>query len=1324
MKTSDALVYAFKYRAVVLLTLFLLCSPTSFCAGHYFYKQLTLDAGLPTTLTCIYADAHGFIWTGTQAGLGRFDGHEYKRYIHQQGDTASLPGNQIFQIAEDKHHNLWVLTDGGVALYDYYSNLFTTLADEQGKHCTVYSLCQWRDEVLFGGKDCIYRYDAESHRLKKLYRLKYADDFAIIRMAAVSPDTLLCASRWKGILAVDMRNGRAEPMFPECGKEIVDLFIDSRKRIWIAPYNQGLYCYASGGRLLASYTARNSELGSDIVISIVEREGQIWLGTDGEGIDILEPESRHFTHLRHVSGEKLYSLPTNSINCLHCDPYGNIWAGGVYNGLISVRLATMKTYTDVPWDSPLGLSHSIVLCLHPETPDRIWIGTDGGGLNSFNPETNRFVHYPTTRKDKITSICEFAPGKLLLSLFADELFVFDTRTGVKTPFEVMDEKTSKMISRSGYSVYLYRNTPHTILILGDHVYIYDLEKKTFSIAREEKENLISWGTLQSVCHDEAHTYLFDINRIYVLDNNTWLLKELFVCDEDMQINAVVRDAQGDFWIGGNRGLSRYSPRSGKLEPVKTNLFIAVSSLVFGPEGGLWIGAENRLFTYLPAENRFILFGESDGVISNEYLPRPKLVTANNDIYMGGVKGLLHISGKWKTKQAYSPELQLSDVILNGQSVNRRMAEREVLSVPCNSNIAVQLMTKEEDIFRQKLYRYRILGLNKEYTESYHAELEMRALRPGNYRIMASCMARDGSWMPEREVLRLKVLPPWYQTWWAMGGFALLVCVLVIVGVRMFLKNEDRKMKWAMKEHEQQLYEEKVRFLINVSHELRTPLTLIYASLHRMLKVLSPENEQYHSLAVIYRQSRRMKALIDTVLDVRKMEVGETKLHMQPCLLNEWIKSVSQDFADEGRVTEVQFVYRLDPNVGTATFDKGKCEIVLSNFLINALKQSPQHSVITVASELLADRDEVQVSVSDQGSGLQQVNMERLFTRFYQGNNGQGGTGIGLSYSKILVEQHGGRIGACENPDGGATFYFCLPLQQEQEEVACEAGAYMNELMEGGEDDEYRPTPDEYGLSAYSVLVVDDNRDLVDFLKKSLGGYFKRVMTAADGEEALRQVKAYMPDIVVSDVMMPRMNGYQFCAEVKKNMEISHIPVILLTARHNEQSQKDGYKNGADAYLMKPFELDTLLELLRNRLRDRDTIRRRYMAVGPLPVPEEATFSQGDENFLFRLNKLIEDNLANSTLDIAFICKELGMSRASLYNKLKELTGMSASEYINKYRMERAIHLINTTDLTFAEIAERVGFATSSYFSTAFKQYMGETPTQYKKKTKQKGQAEG
>lgn len=252
-----------------------------------------------------------------------------------------------------------------------------------------------------------------------------------------------------------------------------------------------------------------------------------------------------------------------------------------------------------------------------------------------------------------------------------------------------------------------------------------------------------------------------------------------------------------------------------------------------------------------------------------------------------------------------------------------------------------------------------------------------------------------------------------------------------------------------------------------------------------------------------------------------------------------------------------------------------------------------------------------------------------------------------------------------------------------------------------------------------MLVADDHPEMLDFLKKALGEHFKQVITAADGMEVLQLARKHLPDIIVSDVMMPRMNGYQLCQQLKQDISISHIPVILLTARDDEQSRKEGYKNGADAYLAKPFEEDTLLELIRNRLKNRSQIRERYLQAGPVPVPEEATFSQADEAFLSKLNKIILDNLDNCDLDIAVLCQQMHVSRASLYNKMKALTNISANEYINKTRLEKAIQLIVNTNMPFTEIAEKVGFATSSYFSTAFKQYTGETPTQYKKRIRQK-----
>lgn len=855
--------------------------------------------------------------------------------------------------------------------------------------------------------------------------------------------------------------------------------------------------------------------------------------------------------------------------------------------------------------------------------------------------------------------------------------------------------------------------------MSDHVYIYNLHNKTFQIAIENDKEPITWGSLQAIASDENRTYLFDSKRIYTMDHSTLKLTVAFTPQKETIINSVAYDKQGNFWIGTNQGLELFRSATGKSTSIQSNLFTDVSLVVYHNPDEIWIGAENMLFSYSPSKERFTVYGESDGVMPNEYVPRSQLVIEGQGIYMGGVEGLLFIANDQKTDVISQPEIQLSDIILNGKSINDKLAKnQDAIAVRRNSNVVIQIMAKEEDIFRRRLYRYRVEGLDNSYTETYQPELVMHTQLPGTYRIMASCTAKDGSWVPDRQILTLTILPPWYQTWWFVLLSATLGVLLVIGLFRKMLKRKERELKWAMKEHEQQVYEEKVRFLINISHELRTPLTLIYAPLKRILKAIGPDNEQYQPLKAIYRQSQRMKALINMVLDLRKMEVGESKLHLQPLDINAWIGQVSQDFASEGEAEQVHITYNLAPGIGNVSFDKEKCEIILSNLLVNALKHSPKNSTINITSELTAD-GQVRISIADQGCGLKQVNMDKLFKRFYQAEGEQNGTGIGLSYSKILVEQHGGKIGAYNNPAGGATFYFELPLRHEQAEIVSQPKAYLNELIT---DEGIEPTissENSFDTSAYTVLVADDHPEMLDFLKKALGEHFKQVITAADGMEVLQLARKHLPDIIVSDVMMPRMNGYQLCQQLKQDISISHIPVILLTARDDEQSRKEGYKNGADAYLAKPFEEDTLLELIRNRLKNRSLIRERYLQAGPVPVPEEATFSQADEAFLSKLNKIILDNLDNCDLDIAVLCQQMHVSRASLYNKMKALTNISANEYINKTRLEKAIQLIVNTNMPFTEIAEKVGFATSSYFSTAFKQYTGETPTQYKKRIRQK-----
>lgn len=1284
-------------------------------ASHYYFKKISLQDGLPSTIRCILTEEKGFVWIGTKFGLGRFDGHELKRYSARADDPHSLPHNYIHKIIEDRQHNIWILTNKGLARYRRQSDDFYIPKDNEGHNILAYSSCPTADGIIFGGRNRIYKYEYDDNSIRLLQIFDSSPHFSISAVSFWSPDTLLCCSRWMGMRLINIRTGQLSPAPLDCGKEVMGMIVDSQQRIWVAPYNNGIRCYAPGGKLLATYTTDNSMLNNNIVLSIAERDNKIWIGTDGGGINILDPENHTIKILEHIPGNH-YSLPVNSILSLYNDSNNNMWAGTIRSGLINIREVSMKTYTEVQPGNGEGLSDNTVLSLFEDkASEQVWIGTDGGGLNSLNPATKKFHHYASTGLDKVASIAGFTSNELLLSVFSRGLFIFDKKTGSKRPLTLTDDEINKQLYFSGKTVNLYQDNPQSVLLLSSHIYRYDIVSRQLKVATEE-EGLEITGTVHPIAHNDRFTYMNDIHRLYALDRKTNKLNTLLVLPADMIINSASLDEEGVFWLGGDYGLVAFHPQAGHYKRIKTNLFGEVNSVICDRKGKVWIGTDGMLFAHLIKEGKFILFGESDGAILNEYLYKPRCVSIAGDVYMGGVNGLLCIDRDLSILTSESPQLQLTGIRINGEPATEEVKENPAhITVPWNNTrIAIRVMSREQDIFRKKRYRYHIAGLDEQNVDSYDPELVLRLLPPGTYHILASCSTRNGGWTPLQQVLTLTVLPPWYKTWWFILLCAIVAAGCIIACFILTLRRKENKLRWAMKEHEQQVYEEKVRFLINISHELRTPLTLIHAPLNRILKLLSKTDTNYQPLKSIYRQSQRMKDLLNMVLDVRKMEVGESKLQLHPYALNDWIREASQDFVSEGEMHGIRFHYQLDEQIGLVSFDKDKCEIILSNLLINALKHSPEHSQITITSRLWPAERRVRISVIDQGCGLAHVDTQKLFTRFYQGNNEQSGSGIGLSYSKILAELHGGCIGATDNTDAqGAMFFFELPLNQEDTEIICQPKAYLNELIASPTDKAGSTEKEVYDLSKYSVLVVDDNTDLLEFLQEALSGSCKKVFTATDGMEAMNLLTKHQPDIVVSDVMMPGMNGYELCKKIKENVEISHIPVILLTARDDRQSQLDGYKNGADAYLTKPFEIDVLMELMRNRLRNRENARARYLHAGFIS-PEESTFSQVDETFLLKINKIITDNLDNTELDVKLICKEIGMSRASLYNKLKAITTMGANDYVNKFRMEKAILLISTTDLTITEIAEKVGFSTSRYFSTAFKQYTGETPTSYKR----------
>ena len=1303
MKTS-----AHNIRILSLLLLFTLLHSISE-AKQYFFQQIPSQNGLSSMVRCMeVSQEKGYVWIGTRSGIGRFDGYEQRRYLR---------GN-VTHILEDEEHTIWVITEKGVFRYNEIEDNFILVRDKDNNPVIASSLCLWEDGVIFGGRGRLYKYNYEDHIINLFHTLKPNGKYHISNLYQWDSHTLLATNRWAKALFIDIATGNTRPV-PFNSEQIISLLIDRKGNVWVAHYNQGVSCYGRNGKQLQTYHTQNSPLKTNVVLSLEEHNGQIWMGTDGGGIHILNPQTGKISTLRYIPGDR-YSLPANSILCLYNDKSNNMWAGSVRNGLINIKEVGMKTYQDVLPGQNYGLSEKTILSIYQDNDNQIWIGTDGGGINLFDPATGKFHHILSTWEEKVASITGMDKNHLLVSLFSQGLFVFHKETHRYQPLVIINDSINDILCHRGKTVNVYQNTPETILMLSETPYKYHIGKKQFIPITKGKGITDIVGTLLPINSTGEDCYLHDLEHIYKINSSLNELELIFTCQTDTVFNSVSLDENGLLWIGSNYGLSYYNPVTKQYTLVPNTLINEISSLICDRQGRVWIGTEEKLFAYLIKEKKFILFGEPDGVVQNEYLEKPRLLSSSGDIYMGGVNGLLHINRHLPDEPALLPTLQLADILVGGERVYDRISNDHQLSVNEKSKpIIIKIITRNKDIFRKPMYRYTITGLNGQNIYSYLPEINLSSLPTGSYHIKAACSTRNGDWTADYDILTLIVLPPWYKSGWFILSCTLFIFVSVILIFILLLRNKETKLKWAMKEHEQQVYEEKVRFLINISHELRTPLTLIHAPLKQLMDKLTADNENYPLIQSICKQSERMKNILNTVLNVRKMEVGQSTLHVQSIQLDEWAEQLISDFKPEASVRGITLVYQPEPEIQTLCFDKEKCTTILTNLLINALKYTPDESTISISTRLSEDK-RVRISISDQGPGLKDVDTNNLFVRFYQGNNSRPGTGIGLSYSKILVEQHGGNIGAYDNKNfgsPGATFWFELPLNTEPGNITLHPQEYLNTLLAPTQETESIPKQQEENKTApnHTLLVVDDNKDLTDYLATALKDRFKTIWVAADGEEALRLCRKKRPHIVVSDIQMPRMNGYELCKQIKEDLEISHIPVILLTARNDEESQLYGYKNGADAYVTKPFEVSMLYAIICSQLHNRERMRTRYTDIGPLPPPEEGTFSSADEEFLNRLNQIITEHLDNEQLGIPFICDKIGISRASLYNKLKALTDMGANDYITQIRMERAIWLILHTELSVNDIADKTGFSTARYFSTVFKQHTGCSPTQYREK---------
>ena len=741
-----------------------------------------------------------------------------------------------------------------------------------------------------------------------------------------------------------------------------------------------------------------------------------------------------------------------------------------------------------------------------------------------------------------------------------------------------------------------------------------------------------------------------------------------------------------------------------------------SSVTVDSDGNLWITVDGGILVHYDVAGRvFRYYSEEDGMEERWFNGRRgSLTSSRGNIFLSGSSGLMIVHpDKARTIWRKEVPLQASLLSVVVDGVPAIVETGKTLKVPNRfGSVKVRISTERADPFVPHRYQYRLEGRShepavlsdkEEYTIQNHA--------PGSYSLLVSTMTHKG-WSGMVPVVNIRVMPPlwfrWYM-WMMYAALAGAACVFLYKWREkkaQMLAAQDRQLQ------EKKQVEDQILFMTNIAHELRTPLTLIYNPVKRLIERERLPDPVHNTLAQVSRQVLRITQMVDMVLDIHKMDVTGSSLFIEPVALNQWIRKFVSGFRMELEEKDLTCVFELDEGIGDVNLDRIKIETALSNLVMNSIKYSDSGTITIRTSR--PDEGHVRVAVSDEGRGFS-GDPERLFQRFYQKDENAIGYGIGLSYTKMLVEKHGGTVGARPNEKVGSTFWFDLPTDLKTEDFLTEyrlpSGTFPPMIL----DDDL--SADEFRTDTQTLLVVDNQESILRYIRQEYQSLFKHIYTATDGREALEIIKIKLPSVVVSDVVMPVMNGFELCKAVKSDISISHIPVILLTARDDMQNQVTGYKLGADCYVPKPFDIRMLYYIIRTQLRNRSAVKRQYATAAFQNSTQDLTFSLVDEKFILKLNKFVLENLADPELDIDKVADHMCISRTTLFYKMNDLTGMSMGRYIRKLRISRAKEMLEKTDESINDISVRLGFSESRYFSTVFKQETGETPSQYKKRVR-------
>jgi len=1336
-------------KVFLLITLLLL--PSMLGAANYKFQHLDSKRGLPhQQVEALALDAEGNLWIGTRNGLSRYDGYDIRTYYHTT-DTRSLRHNLVHALHVDRQQRLWVATETGICRYCPERDDFRCYGEPQG---LCWSIAENEDGELFFGGGALFRYDEQADSLLPLPLL----DDAFVNSMAVAPNGELYVATNSEILRYDRSLSHITRLpadyyadFMTSRNVIVPLHFDCKGHLWIGRNGKGVMRVdlQTGEREVFAPEGP----GSGFVRCIAEDSNhRMWLGTEG-GITILSPDgSREVLRHRFLDAN---SLSDNAIYTILLDSARNVWVGSYFGGVDFMTDTEGQFQFFEPGDGEENIPARVPRAMTEPQAGTFWIATEDGGVCTFNSATGRFqafhgipgmgsnihaIHYNRRQHEVWIGTRFEGIYRYDLNSHSSRHYLYSHGLTSEGCFSIAQKADGQLWVATMQGLRHYDDKADAFTTVGHNVldssFIYTLHI-------DRNDNLWAGTNNHGFYRIDAKTGAISG---YTREDSTGLRDDYIIC--------LHMDSKGRLWVGtNNNGLQYLDPATGRFGDIDEPMLsrCTVCSFEEDKAGNLWISTSQGLFRYHLESGAITRFSsESSGLPSNQFNYASSLRAQDGRLLFGTINGLIAFRPEQLHREQGPFNIHLKRLTIDNVEVLPTTADsplEQVLDATTRivlTHEQASHFTIEYGIIRPSgtaaiNYQVRLEGVDRDWRDvGSERRFTGYKLPAGTYRLhlRASSSAEGWEESPVR-TLEIVVRPPWWRSPWAYAFYLLLIGAIAYAvwrfsQLRLREKN-DIRIAHLEREHLRELDKVKSDFFATAAHELKTPLTLVTAPLHSISRDQLDDHGREH-LDMAIQNAGKLQSLIGELVTFNKIESGGFPFYLQRGNPLAFINRALQPFTDACREKHLTLNVATEDNGEEVWFSPSYLERILNNLMSNAIKFTPEGGAINVDARIDSRPDSpytfLHFDVSDTGIGIVPEEMKNIFNRFYQTKRGyntnNSGWGIGLSLVKRLVDIHKGQIDVQSEVGQGTTFSTWLCTSEQAfapESLITDADTVqpIEQYMFSEQPVTRKPSStenDDVNKSSLPLLLlVDDNTNMLGFLQQMFRDDYQ-VLTATNGREALELTHSHDVQMVISDVMMPEMDGNELCQRLKTDMQTSHIPVILLTAKGDPQDIYEGYQSGAEAYVPKPFDPQTLQLQVGNMLR---LIKQRQQHIADTGVVdiEKAGLSELDKAFVQRMNEVVEHNLSNSDFGIADITEALGISRSLLHLKMKNILGLSMGDYIRNKRLDKACEMLRQ-GYNVSETAYDTGFSDPNYFSKTFKKHIGVSPKDYKISSEAKG----